>query len=220
MKHALALILAAALAPALVIAGYAQAPESIWLAANATSYQTGDTVIVTVHGQSATPIQGFTFRIRYDPACLKAVNTASPIAGMNGLPVPQTSGLVDASFASTVPQTANGVLAEVRFLSLSACQTNLVLEHAALAIRNQYGFAAPLEGITIGDSSVALQIVQGTGPAKPTQPAIGTPMPLGVGSPSSPNLLLWGLGLVLLVLLAGGALFALLRWSRGGASPP
>jgi len=218
MKYILASILAVLLASAAAMNSRAQAPESVWLAADTTAYQSGDTVVVTVNGQSATPIQGFTFQIRYDPACLKPVNAASPIAGMNGLLLPQTSGLVDASFASTTPQTANGVLAEVQFLSLAACQTNLVLESAALAIRNQSGFAAPLSGIGTGARSVALNIGPGTGAAKPTQPVVGTPLPLGVETTSSPNLVLWG-GLILVVmLLVGAALFRLLRWTSKGSS--
>ena len=123
---------------------HAQAGESIWLSAGNTSYKTNETVLVTVNASSVTPIQGFTFQIRYDPACLKPVNATSPINGMNGLSLPQTAGLVDASFASTTPQLANGILAEVRFLTLGGCQTSLQLESAALAVRNEKGFAAPL----------------------------------------------------------------------------
>ncbi len=218
MKYILASICAVLLAFAASMSSRAQAPESIWLAADTTSYQSGDTVIITVNGQSATPIQGFTFQIRYDPACLKPVNAASPLSGMNGLLLPQTNGLVDASFASTTPLAANGVLAEVRFLSLASCQTNLVLESAALAIRNQSGYAAPLAGISTGNKSLALNIGPGSGGVQPTPPMVGTPLPLGTETSASPNLLLWGLIMVLVMLLLGGVLFALLRWSRGGSS--
>ena len=69
---------------------------------------------------------------------------------MNGLPLPQITGQVDGSYASTTPQTINGVLAEVRFVTLGGCQTNLKLESAALAIRNEAGFAAPLADVTVG----------------------------------------------------------------------
>ena len=121
------------------------------LTSNTSAYKTGETVLVTVNAVSGTPVQGFTFQIRYDPACLQPVNATSPIPGMNGLSLPQTTGLVDASFASTTPQTANGILAEVRFVTLGGCQTNLTLESAALAIRNKSGFAAPLAGVTVGE---------------------------------------------------------------------
>ena len=115
-------------------------------------------------------------------------------------------------------RTANGVLAEVQFLSLAACQTNLVLESAALAIRNQSGFAAPLSGIATGAKSVALNIGPGTGAAKPTQPLVGTPLPLGVETTSSPNLVLWGGIILVVMLLVGAALFRLLRWTSKGSS--
>ncbi len=217
MKYILALILAVLLASAAAMSSGAQAPESIWLAAGTTAYQAGDTVIVTVNGQSATPIQGFTFQISYDPACLKPVNAVSPMSGMNGLLLPQASGLVDASFASTTPLTANGALAEVRFLSVAACRTNLVLKSAALAIRNQSGFAVPVGGIVTGASSIALNIGPGTGSPKPTPPLVGTPLPLGVETSSSPNLLLWGGAILLVLLLVGAALFGLLRWANKGS---
>jgi hypothetical protein len=77
---------------------------------------------------------------------------------MNALPLPQITGLVDGSYASTTPQTVNGLLAEVRFITLGGCQTNLTLESAALAVRNESGFAAPLAGVTIGEKNIALNI--------------------------------------------------------------
>lgn len=218
MKQISALIFAVLVALAAVISGRAQAAESIWLAASPAAYRAGDTVIVTVNAQSATQVQGFTFQIRYDPACLKPEHAASPIAGMNGLPLPQATGLVDASFASTVPQTVNGILAEVRFLSLTSCQTNVALESAALAVRNQDGYAAPLKGISTGNSSIALSIGPGPGAPQPTPPLIGTPLPLGVQASGSPNLWLWGVLLLLVMLLVGAGLVGLLRWSSRGSS--
>jgi len=155
----------------------AQATESIWLSANTTVFNRGETVIVTVNGASVTPIQGFTFQIRYDPACLQPTNASSPIPGMNGLSLPQTAGLVDASFASTTPQAANGVLAEVQFLALAGCQTNLTLESAELAIRNASGFAAPLPGVTIREKNIAVNIDNAAGESQ-NQPLLGTPLAL------------------------------------------
>ncbi len=220
MKHIYALFCAALLAAVAAISGRAQAPESIWLAASTSAYQAGDTVIVTVNGESATPIQGFTFQIRYDPACLKPTNAASPISAMNGLSLPETAGLVDASFASTTPQSVNGVLAEVHFLSLSSCQTDLVLVSAALAIRNQSGFAAPVSGITLGNKSLALNIAPGAGGPKATPPVVGTPLPLGVELTPTPNRFLWGLVTILVVLFLGIVVSALVRWSRKKPSAP
>ena len=139
-------------------AAYAQGAETIWLSAVNTSYKTGETVLVTVNASSATPVQGFTFQIRYDPECLRPVNASSPIAGMNGLQLPQLTGLVDGSYASTTPQTINGALAEVRFTALQGCDTSLYLESAALAIRNAEGFAAPLLSVLVGERNVSLFI--------------------------------------------------------------
>ncbi|MBM4428233.1 MAG: hypothetical protein FJ031_13510, partial [Chloroflexi bacterium] len=138
----------------LTVPVHAQTPESIWITASAESFKTGETLIVTVHAVSGTPIQGFTIQVRYDPACLRPLNAASPIAGMNGLLLPQSNGLADATFASTAPQMANGILAEVRFETLGACQTNLTLESASLAIKNEAGFAAPLEGVTVEEKVI------------------------------------------------------------------
>ncbi len=155
----------------------AQASESIWLEANTTAYKTEEIVIARLHGASSTPIQGFTFQIRYDPNCLKPLNASSPIAGMNGLQLPQEIGLVDASFASTSPQAALGILAEVNFQALGGCQTELYLESAALAIRNTEGFAAPLEGISLGTRNIPLNIDSAVGSAQ--EPALlGAPLSL------------------------------------------
>jgi len=174
MRTMTACILALTMAVSIVMSVNAQASESIWLTANTTAYKTGETVIVTVNATSATPVQGFTFQISYDPGCLKPVNAASTIPGMNGLLLPQLSGLVDASYASTTPQTVNGVLAEVRFITLGACQTDLILQSAALAIRNQSGFAAPLAGVAIGANNVALNVDKAVGVSQPTEPIAGS----------------------------------------------
>src|SRR5664279_3993505 len=128
MKPFSACMLAFGLVLASVMTVSAQGAENIWLTANTTAYKTGETVIVTLNASSATPIQGFTFQIRYDPGCLQSVNATSLIPGMNGLSLPQSSGLMDASYAGSTPVTANGPLAEIRFLALKGCQTNLTLE--------------------------------------------------------------------------------------------
>ena len=136
MKKSASLLFALILSLFLVLPVQAQSSETIWITASANNFKTGETIIVSVNALTSTPIQGFTFQIRYDPACLMPVNAASPIQGMNGLSLPQTTGLVDASFASTTPQIANGVLAEARFGTLGACQTDVTLESAAVVIKN------------------------------------------------------------------------------------
>lgn len=211
MKYTTAFILAIILVFSFAFNVHAQTSESIWITASTNSFKTGETVTVLVNAASVTPIQGFTFQIRYDPACLKPVNAASPIPGMNGLGLPQNTGLVDASFASTTPQSANGVLAEVRFEALGGCQTNLVLESAALAIRNANGFAAALPGVKLGESNIALAIDSAPGDPS-SQPLQGTPLPLdpGAAAPSNPQTPLWGIAL-LMVLLIGGLGFGIYK---------
>lgn len=203
MKSITAAILAIAFALFLSIHVHAQTSEIIWLTADATSFKTGETVTVWVNAVSVTPIQGFTFQIRYDPVCLKPLNAASPIPGMNGLGLPQNYGLVDASFASTTPQKANGVLAEVRFETLGGCQTTLVLESAALAVRDASGFAAPLPGVKLGESAIALTI--DSAPGDPSARALaGTPLPLDPApAPSSVSgFPIWLIAVVTFLLIA------------------
>lgn len=191
----------------------AQAAERIWLAAETTTYKTGDTVLVTVNAVSATAIQGFTFQIRYDPSCLRPVNAASPVPGMNGLPLPQLTGQVDGSYASTLPQTVNGVLAEVRFTALRGCETSLTLESAALAIRNGSGFAAPLPGVMVEQSPLTLSVSMEKGGAQTFQPISGAILPLEPPAAPAKTVPGWALGLVAF-LLAGSALAGVLLLRR------
>lgn len=178
MKRIFASLLATLLSFAVVLNVGAQTSETIWLTASTTSYKTGETVIVVVHASSATPVQGFTFQIRYDPACLRPVNASSPVPGMNGLPLPQLTGFVDGSYASTTPQIINGVLAEVRFTALQGCQTSLMLESAALAVRTPEGYAAPLAGVLLGERNVSLFIDKEVAESQPSQPETGSILPL------------------------------------------
>lgn len=203
MRSITAFILALIFSFALVFNVHAQAPETIWLSAGTVAFKTGETVLVMVNANSVTPIQGFTFQIRYDPACLQPVNAVSPIPGMNGLSLPQTAGLVDASFASTTPQAANGILAEVRFVTLGGCQTNLLLESAALAVRNEAGFAAPLPGVKVGESNIILNVDSAVGASQP-EALSGTPLPLDPGTaPSDPKTPILAIAMITVGLVAG-----------------
>jgi type III secretion system (T3SS) inner membrane Yop/YscD-like protein/cohesin domain-containing protein len=202
MKSVTALLLAILLTITVVMTVNAQSTEGIWLTANNTAYKTGETVIVALNASSVTPIQGFTFQIRYDPACLKPVNAASTVPGMNALPLPQISGLADGSYASTTPQTVNGVLAEVRFTALKGCQTNLMLESAALAIRNESGFAAPLAGVTIGQKEIALSVDKEVGVAESSQPS-GSILPLDAPPAANRGIPVWTIGLLVFLLIVG-----------------
>ena len=166
MKNIKALLLTFILAALFATTVHAQASESLWLEADRTAYKTGETVIVRVNASSSAPVQGFTFQIRYDATCLEPLKASSPLPGMNGLQLPQTAGLVDASFASTAPQNVAGVLAEVSFKALKGCQTDLYLESAALAMRDSAGFAVPVPNATIGERSVVLNIDSAVGQAQ------------------------------------------------------
>ncbi|MFN8411262.1 MAG: FHA domain-containing protein [Anaerolineales bacterium] len=221
MKPIKSFILAIILSFIFVLTANAQAAETIWLTSNYLNPKTGETVVVTVNAISATPIQGFNFQIRYDPTCVQPVNASSSIAGMNGLSLPQTPGLVDASFASTTPQTANGVLAEVQFYTLRGCQTNLTLEAASLAIRNESGFAAPLTSVTIGEKTLAVNIDSAVGSSE-AQALLGTPLPLGTAPVTPPSSKLPSWIIVLLTSLIGAVLlfilYRLLRQPSGSNS--
>jgi hypothetical protein len=206
-------MLALILSLVVVIHVSAQTSETIWLTASTTAYKTGETVLVTVNAASVTPIQGFTFQIRYDPECLKPVNASSLVPGMNGLYLPQLTGLVDGSYASTTPQIVNGVLAEVRFTALKGCQTNLTLESAALAIRNADGFAAPLASVLVGERNVALFVDSEVGVAQ-VQPETGSVLSLEppVAERSYAG---WIIGL-LIVFVFGGIGFGAYKFLRVG----
>lgn len=182
----------------------AQAAESIWLEASTTAFKTGETVTATINAASATPIQGFTAQIRYDPECLQPVNGTSPIPGMNGLAVPQASGLVDASFASTTAQVVNGVLAEVYFTALKGCQTNLSIETAALVIRDASGFAAPLPSVSTNNQAVTLNIDSEVGVAQPVLSGESV-LPLAPTIFPEPDPINWWI-IILVTLLVGIAI--------------
>lgn len=217
MKSVSAFLLAFILTAFATLNASAQSAESIWLTVNTTAYKTGETVLVNVNGASATPIQGFTFQIRYDAACLKPINAASTVPGMNGLPLPQLSGLVDGSYASTTPQTVNGVLAEIRFQALKGCQTNLTLESAALAIRNSAGFAAPLAGVTIGQRELALNIDKEAVTSQPELPVTGSLLPLTPSAETKAFKFGWIVGLLATVFVLGCA-FIFFKYFRMGSN--
>ncbi len=197
-----------------VFGAQAQSPESIWLVADTTAYKTGETVIVAVNASTMTPVQGFTFQIRYDSGCLRPINASSPIPGMNALPLPQISGLTDGSYASTTPQTVNGVLAEVRFTALKGCQTNLMLESAALAIRNESGFAAPLAGVAIGSNTIALNIDKAVGVSQPAEPIAGSILPLEPPA-AERGIFGWVMGGLAMLLIVGLLLGGFKVWRSG-----
>ena len=215
-KPIIVFLLATILTFVIVMNVNAQAAQSIWLSADRDSFKTGERLTVVVNAVSATPIQGFTFKIRYDPKCLRPVNASSPILGMNGLPLPQLTGQVDGSYASTTPQTINGVLAEVHFVTLGGCQTNLSLESAALAIRNEAGFAAAVPGVTVDQKNVALHIDKEAVAPQAAEPLSGAILPLDPPRATSVNLAGWLIALFITLLVGVGMFFVFRRlriWS-------
>jgi Inner membrane component of T3SS, cytoplasmic domain/Cohesin domain len=202
MRSIPAFLLAVLLTFTVVINVAAQSTESIWLTLNTTTYKTRETVIATLNASSATPVQGFTFQIRYDPKCLKPINAVSQVPGMNALPLPQISGLADGSYASTTPQTVNGVLAEVRFEALGGCKTGVKLESAALAIRNESGFAAPVKNVTVAKESIALNIDKAVGEAS-TESLNGSVLPLEPPPAVNQGIPSWAIVLLSILLLVG-----------------
>jgi hypothetical protein len=219
MKSVLVIVLVILLAFTVVINANAQSAESIWLTADTTAYKTGETVVATLNASSTTPIQGFTFQIRYDPDCLKPVNAVSPVPGMNALPLPQISGLADGSYASTTPQVVNGVLAEVRFVTLGGCQTSLNLESAALAIRNESGFAAPVTNVSVAKENIALNIDKALGEAQAPEALSGSVLPLEPPPSSGRGIPGWAIG-SLSILLVVGIMFGLFKRLRIGTVTP
>lgn len=170
MKHVTALMLGLILTFSAVVGVSAQAAETIWMETSKQSYSAGETIIVTLKANTATLVQGFTFQLRYDPACLQPTAPTSPLTGLNYMPVPQTAGLVDAIFASTTPLNANGSLAEVKFKALASCQTSLQLEKASLAVADASGMAVPLAGISLGASNLVLNLSGAEAAAPETKP--------------------------------------------------
>ena len=213
MRSITVFLLAIVLTFSFVSNASAQSTESIWLTVNSTTHKTRETVVATVHGSSATPIQGFTFQIRYDPKCLKPINAVSQVPGMNALPLPQISGLADGSYASTTPQTISGVLAEVRFETLGGCQTDLKLESAALAIRNESGFAAPVENVTVAKENIVLNIDRALGEAS-TESLDGSVLPLEPPPAANQGIPGWAIVLLSVLLVAGIGFGAFQLWKR------
>ena len=217
MKSVAVFFVTIVMAFALVTHADAQSSERIWLTTNTTAFKTGETVVATLNASSATPIQGFTFQIRYDPDCLKPVNAVSQVPGMNALPLPQISGMADGSYASTTPQLVNGVLAEVRFVTQGGCQTGLTLESAALAVRNEAGFAAPVTNVSVAKESLILNIDKALAEDQSPEALSGSVLPLE--PPPAPARGIPGWAIVLVsILVLGGLMFLAFRQMRIGTA--
>jgi hypothetical protein len=177
VKQLMALVFALILMFNTIFGVSAQAAETIWMETSKQAYAAGETITVILKANTATPIQGFSFQLRYDPACLQPTTPSSQLSGLNYMSVPQSAGLVDAIFAAQTPVSANGALAQVEFSTLASCQTSLSLEKAELEVANASGMAAPLPGISLGTSSLVLSVggAEPAAAAQPTGAAQGTP---------------------------------------------
>ncbi len=184
MKHLIAFFLAVILLLSTSLVGFAQAAETIWMETDKDSYNPGEAVTVTIKANSASTVQGFTFNLRYDPACLQPEIPSSLVPGLNYMALPQTDGIVSAIFASTTKINVNGGIASVVFKARSSCQTSLSLVKASLAVAGADGLAASLPGITLGTSSIMIT-VSGTGAAG--SPVTSQPFDTSTAGTSEPS---------------------------------
>jgi len=136
----------------------AQSADTIWIEAINQSYTVGEVVTVNLYGMTSIPIQGFAFQLSYDPACVQPEQPSSSQTGMNSFPLPQETGLVDASFYSSAPQPISGPLTEIKFTTLAVCETTIKVENASLMILDETGIARPLEGVILGISTISLSV--------------------------------------------------------------
>lgn len=134
----------------------AQSADTIWIEATNQNHAIGEVVTVNLHAVTSTPIQGFAFQLSYDPSCVQPEQPSSSQTGMNSFPLPQETGLVDASFYSAAPQPISGPLTEIKFTLLAVCDATIKLENASLMILDETGIAHQLDGITLGTNMISL----------------------------------------------------------------
>jgi len=158
MKPISALFLAIIFLFATVFQVKAQSADTIWIEATNQNHAVGEVVTVNLYGLTSSPIQGFAFQLSYDPACIQPEQPSSLQTGMNSFPLPQETGLLDASFYSAAPQSISGALTEIKFTTLAVCETTIKLESASLMILDESGIAHPLEDITLGTSTISLNV--------------------------------------------------------------
>lgn len=149
-----------------ITGAHAQSANTIWIESGQTVASAGESVKITVKATSNTPFQGLKFKLSYDPACLQPSTPKSLLTGLNYLPVPQTSGMVDAIFAGTTPLNVNGAIAEVNFTPVGACQTVIQLQTAGLVAPDASGMPVDLQGLTLG--ATRLEILTGASAATGT----------------------------------------------------
>lgn len=146
---------------------YAQSPESITISSRVVEQNQQTQVEVVIAATSATPIQGISFLIKYDPDCLRPSGMRSLVLNLNNTSMPQSESAVEGIFTSTDPLPANGNMVMVTFIPAAACQTELALEKAQLIVLNNEGLAQPLIGVSVDKSPVPVSISQEQVSAEP-----------------------------------------------------
>ena len=177
MKQLTALILALLLASLMLPGVSAQASNTIWMETNKNAYGAGEVITITIKANTDTPIQGINFNLRYDPACLVPDVPTSQLPQLSYMVVPQTPGLVNAIFAGTSKVDASGGLASINFSAVDTCQTTLTLEKADLVVASDTGMAVSLPGISLGTSSLLINVSAGKVAAAPLAATAPTAVP-------------------------------------------
>jgi hypothetical protein len=78
------------------------------------------------------------------------------------------------------------------------------LESAALAIRNEAGFAAPLAGVTLGEQNISLNIAKEAVESQAVQTESGALLQLTPPPPSDQGIPGWLIGVLTVLLVIGG----------------
>jgi hypothetical protein len=148
---------------ALVLPVTAQSGDGVWIEVDQQTFRVSEIATIIVYGNASVPIQGYTFQLRYDPACLQFKKTTNLVNNMNSSPLPEEPGLVDETFYSTTPQSVNGQLTEVTFATISPCAASIALENAALVVLDAAKMPQPLQ-LSLSASELTLAV---NGPIEP-----------------------------------------------------
>ncbi len=227
MKRLTALILALLIAFLALPVARAQAAETIWIETSQDSYTVGEPITITLKTNTTRSIQGFTYKLRFDPACMQPEVPVSLFSEINYMAVPQTPGQVEAIFASTKPIQATGGISEIHFSTIASCQSSIKLEEARLIIAGTDGMAVPMNGVSQGTSSLVIRIAGAAAPAAiaitpqavNTDPQTSsTAAPQLTPEPASPtntwSWLLVPLGILLALVLFIGAIVVTVQYVR------
>lgn len=152
-------------------AAYAQEQNRISIATETVSRGEKSIVQVTVSANAVEKIQGISFQLRYDSACLQPSGFQSLVLNLNNTSMPQSPGVVDGIFTSTEPLSANGGMVNVNFTPITACENTLALIKADLIVLSVDGFAEPLADVVVDTTPVVVAVSAGqlSGSAEPTQ---------------------------------------------------